>query len=209
MEVTATLQERSLASSLIAATKHRWALEITAVALGVTVVAVLAKLSLQIGPVPISGQTLGVLLVGAAYGARRGAVTMTGYMLAGLAGLPVFATAAAGPLYVLSPSFGFVIGFIPSAWLAGWLADRGWDRRVPLALLGMLAASIIPFVIGVPYMAAVLVSTGVDPTFAQVMEWGVLPFIPGGVMKAIVVALLLPGAWALRRRFISHEEGGR
>src|SRR5690606_14839913 len=97
----------------------------------------------------------GVILVGAALGARRGAASLTAYMIAGLAGAPVFAGLTAGPAYALVPSFGFILGFIPAAWLAGWFAERAWDRKPWLAFVGFVAASIVPFLIGVPYMAGV------------------------------------------------------
>lgn len=173
-----------------------FALDAGLVLTGVALVAVLAKLSFFIGPVPITGQTLGVILVGAALGAKRGAASLTTYMLLGLAGLPIFAGPVAGPAYVLSPSFGFIVGFIPAAFVAGWFAERAWDRKPVLAFVGFVAASVIPFLVGVPYMAFILSSVmGVDITFASVMEAGVLPFIAGGVIKAAIAALAIPLAW--------------
>jgi len=163
---------------------------------GVAVVAALAKVAFFIGPVPITGQTAGVILVGAALGARRGAVALTSYMLLGLAGLPVFAGLAAGPLYALSPSFGFILGFIPAAFVAGWFAERAWDRKPWLAFVGFVAASIVPFLIGVPYLALILgVALGQPITVVSIMEAGVLPFIVPGLIKAAAVALVLPAAW--------------
>ncbi|HWL59831.1 MAG TPA: biotin transporter BioY [Microbacteriaceae bacterium] len=163
---------------------------------GVAVVAALAKVAFFIGPVPITGQTAGVILVGAALGARRGAVALTSYMLLGLAGLPVFAGLAAGPLYALSPSFGFILGFIPAAFVAGWFAERAWDRKPWLAFVGFVAASIVPFLIGVPYLALILgVALGQPITVVSITEAGVLPFIVPGLIKAAAVALVLPAAW--------------
>jgi len=170
--------------------------DIALVLAGVAVVTALAKVSFFIGPVPITGQTAGVIIVGAALGARRGAASLAAYMFLGLAGLPVFAGLTAGPAYVLAPSFGFVIGFIPAAWLAGRLAERAWDRKPWLAFVGFIAASIVPFLIGVPYMAAILGAVlGQQVTFASVMAAGVLPFLLPGLIKAAFVALLLPLAW--------------
>lgn len=167
---------------------------------GVALVAVLAKVSFFIGPVPITGQTLGVILVGAALGARRGAAALTTYLFAGLAGLPVFAGVAAGPAYVLAPSFGFVVGFIPAAFVAGWFAERAWDRRPALAFVGFVAASVIPFIVGVPYMAVILATVlGADVTPASVLDAGVLPFIIPGLIKAAAAALTVPAAWMLVR----------
>ncbi|MDJ1115218.1 biotin transporter BioY [Microbacterium dauci] len=173
---------------------------------GVALVALLAKVSFFIGPVPITGQTLGVIVVGAALGARRGAIALTSYMLAGLAGAPIFAGALAGPAYVLSPSFGFILGFIPAAFLAGWFAERAWDRKPVLAFVGFVAASIMPFLVGVPYMALILGAVvGTDVTFALVMSSGVLPFIVPGLIKAAFAALLVPAAWLGVRAVERHR----
>ncbi|MFJ6652551.1 biotin transporter BioY [Microbacterium sp. NPDC091313] len=167
---------------------------------GVALMALLAKVSFFIGPVPITGQTAGVILVGAALGARRGAISLAAYAAVGLAGLPVFAGPLAGPSYVLAPSFGFVIGFIPAAYLAGWFAERAWDRRPVRAFLGFVLASIVPFLIGVPYLALILATVlGQQVTVASVLDAGVVPFLLPGLFKAAVVALALPGAWALVR----------
>lgn len=177
-----------------------FAMDATLVLAGVVVVALLAKVSFFIGPVPITGQTLGVILVGAALGARRGAVSLTSYMLLGLAGLPIFAGPIAGPAYVLAPSFGFIVGFIPAAFVAGWFAERAWDRRPVLAFVGFVAASIIPFLVGVPYMALILANVlGADVSFGSIMGAGVLPFIVPGLIKAAFAALLVPAAWMLVR----------
>lgn len=181
------------------------ALDTALVLAGVAVLTVLAKVAFYIGPVPITGQTIGVILVGAALGARRGAASLATYALVGLAGLPIFAGPVAGPAYVLSPSFGFILGFIPAAYLAGWFAQRAWDRTPVLAFVGFIAASIVPFVIGVPYMALILATVlGQTVTFESVMAAGVVPFIVPGLIKAALVAITLPLAWlgvrALERR---------
>ena len=168
---------------------------------GVAVVALLAKVSFFIGPIPITGQTLGVILVGAALGSARGAATMTPYMFVGLLGLPVFAGPVAGPAYLLAPSFGFILGFIPAAFVAGWFAARAWARKPLLAFAGFVSASVIPFVIGVPYMAFILATVmGQTISPAEVLNAGLWPFIVPGLIKAGFAALLIPGAWALVRR---------
>lgn len=198
-----TVGSRRVLADLIARPSTRaraFAMDATLVLAGVVVVALLAKVSFFIGPVPITGQTLGVILVGAALGARRGAVSLTSYMLLGLAGLPIFAGPVAGPAYVLSPSFGFIVGFIPAAFVAGWFAQRAWDRRPVLAFVGFVAASIIPFLVGVPYMALILANVvGSDVSFVSIMGAGVLPFIVPGLIKAAFAALLVPAAWMLVR----------
>jgi biotin transport system substrate-specific component len=178
-----------------------FAVDAALVLAGVALVALLAKVSFYIGPIPITGQTLGVIVVGAALGAARGAASLTTYMLLGLAGLPVFAGPIAGPAYVLSPSFGFILGFIPAAFVAGWFAERAWDRKPALAFVGFAAASIIPFLIGVPYLAFILSSVlGQEITVSTVMAAGVLPFLVPGLIKAAFAAVLVPATWALVRR---------
>ncbi|TQK19431.1 biotin transport system substrate-specific component [Microbacterium sp. SLBN-154] len=178
-----------------------FAVDAALVSAGALFVAVLAQVSIPLWPVPITGQTLGVIVVGAALGARRGAASLTVYLLAGLAGLPVFADFTGTIAAVAKPSFGFIIGFIAAAAVAGWFAERAWDRRPVLAFLGFVAASAIPFLFGIPYMALILNAVlGMELTFWQVLEAGLFPFIVGGIIKAAIAAALIPGAWALVRR---------
>lgn len=163
---------------------------------GVVVLAALAQLTIPLPLVPITGQTLGVILVGASLGSRRGALSMLAYLLVGLAGAPVFAEFSGGPAMLLAPSFGFALGFVPAAFVAGWFAERAWDRRPLLALAGFLAASAVPFLVGVPYLAMILHSVmGVEVTVGSVLAAGLWPFLPGGVVKAAIAAVLLPAAW--------------
>ena len=178
-----------------------FAVDAALVLAGVAVVALLAQVEIPLWPVPITGQTLGVIIVGASLGAWRGAAALTTYMVLGLAGLPIFAGLTGSLVAIAKPSFGFVIGFIFSAFVAGWFAERAWDRRPALAFVGFAAASVVPFLFGIPYLAVVLnVSLGLDLTFWQILEAGLFPFIIGGLVKAGLAALLIPGAWALVRR---------
>ena len=177
-----------------------FALDAGLVAVGAAVVALLAQVEIPLWPVPITGQTLGVIVVGAALGAWRGAAALTTYMVAGLAGLPVFAGFTGTIAALGKPSFGFVIGFIVSAFVAGWFAQRAWDRRPVLAFIGFAAASAVPFLFGIPYMALVLnVGLGLDYSLWGLLEVGLLPFIVGGLIKAALAAAIIPAAWALVR----------
>ncbi|GAA1959082.1 biotin transporter BioY [Microbacterium aquimaris] len=174
---------------------------------GAAVVAVLAQVSIPLWPVPITGQTLAVVVVGAALGARRGALALTTYLLVGLAGLPVFADFTGTVAAIAKPSFGFVLGFIGAAFVAGWFAQRAWDRKPWLAFLGFAAASAVPFVVGIPYMALIL--NGVlrlDLSAWQLLEAGLFPFIVGGIVKAALAAALIPAVWALVRRVDSTRD---
>lgn len=177
------------------------AVDTALVTAGAAVVAVLAQVSVPLWPVPITGQTLGVIVVGAALGARRGAAALTVYLLVGLAGLPVFADFTGSIAAVTKPSFGFILGFIVAAAVAGWFAERAWDRRPVLAFLGFAAASAIPFLFGIPYMALILNGVmGLDYSFWGLLEVGLFPFIVGGVIKAAIAAAIIPAAWGLVHR---------
>lgn len=185
-----------------------FALDAGLVIAGAMVVALLAQVEIPLWPVPITGQTLGVIVVGAALGSRRGAAALTTYMLVGLAGLPVFAGFTGTLAAVAKPSFGFVIGFIFSAFVAGWFAERAWDRRPALAFLGFAAASVVPFLFGIPYMAFILnVVLGLEYSFGDVLAVGLLPFIVGGLIKAALAAAIIPGAWALVRKADASKGG--
>ena len=163
---------------------------------GVGVVALLAQVTIPLPLVPITGQTLGVILVGAALGSRRGAAALLTYLLIGLAGAPVFAEFSGGPASVLSPSFGFLLGFVPAAFVAGRFAERAWDRTPLLAMAGFVAASAVPFLFGVPYLAMILDAVmGVELGLGGVLAAGLWPFIPGGLVKAAMAAVLIPAAW--------------
>lgn len=170
--------------------------DVALVLAGAALVALLAQVTIPLPIVPITGQTLGVLVVGAALGARRGAAALTTYMLAGLVGLPVFAGFTGTIAAVATPSFGFILGFIPAAFLAGWFAERTWDRRPWLAMVGFVAASIVPFLVGVPYMAYILnVVMGAGYDLGGIIAVGVTPFIAGGLVKAAIAAIVIPAAW--------------
>lgn len=201
---TAPAGTRRVLADVIARPSSRaraFALDAGLVIAGATIVALLAQVEIPLWPVPITGQTLGVIVVGAALGAWRGAAALTTYMLVGLAGLPVFAGFTGTVAAIGKPSFGFVIGFIFSAFVAGWFAERAWDRRPGLAFLGFAAASVVPFLFGIPYMAFILnVVMGLDYSFGELLAVGLLPFILGGLIKAALAAAIIPGAWALVRK---------
>ena len=152
-------------------------------------------------PVPITGQTFAVLLTGAALGARRGAAAMGLYVLEGLAGLPVFAGGASGLARLLGPTGGYLLGYIAAAYLTGTLAERGWDRTVRWAAAAMAAGNVVVYLFGVPWLALVSrVAGGVPLGWERAVTLGLLPFIPGDLIKLAAAAVALPGAWALVRR---------
>lgn len=190
-------QVRVLADTFTASSKQRaLILNVALIAAGALIVGAFAQIEVPLWPVSITGQTLAVIVVGAALGAKRGAAALTTYMLGGLAGIPWFAGFTGGPLAVLKPSFGFVIGFIGAAWVAGWFAERAWDRKPLMGMVGFTLASVVPFLVGVPYMAYIVnVYLGNGLSFGQILEAGVTPFIIGGLIKAALAAVLIPLAW--------------
>ncbi len=145
-------------------------------------------------PVPITGQTFAVLFTGAVLGSRRGALALLLYLAEGALGLPVFAGGAAGVARFLGPTGGYLIAYPIAAGLVGWLAERGWDRRPYGAALAMFLGSQVIFVLGVLWLSRFV--GGLWPAFLQ----GMVPFLPGDVVKVALAAVLLPGGWALVRR---------
>ncbi len=144
-------------------------------------------------PVPITGQTLGVLLTGAILGPRRGALAILLYLVEGLAGMPVFAGMSSGLARLLGPTGGYLMSLPFAATLVGWLAQRGWDRRIPTALAMFGLGNLIIYAIGASWLNIY------KDTFGQisVMWAGVYPFLLGDAVKIVVAALVLPGSWAL------------
>src|SRR5689334_20832837 len=116
---------------------------------GSALIALSARVAIPLpfSPVPVTGQTFAVLLVGAALGRRRGAAAVIAYLAEGAAGLPVFAGPNAGPAVLLGPTGGYLFGFIPGAWLCGLLAERGWDRRVGTTILSMILGNVAIFAV--------------------------------------------------------------
>ena len=155
--------------------------------------ALLAQVKIPLGftPVPITGQTLAVLLVGASLGSWRGGAALALYLVAGT-WLPLYAGGASGFVGSIA-SGGYIVGFIPAAIAVGWLAERGWDRK-PWILLAMLAGNIILYVPGLLWLATFAPAEG---RWATTLEWGFYPFVMGDAIKLVAASLLLPGAWKL------------
>lgn len=173
---------------------------------GSLVVALLAQVSIPLQPVPVTGQTLGVLLVAAALGRRRGALAMLAYIAEGTLGLPVFAEGKAGPEVLAGPTGGYLVGFVLAAALVGALAERGWDRR-PLTMgLAMVLGNLAIYALGASWLARWLMAAQMSTGAALQAAWnvGVAPFLLGDALKLIVAVIALPGAWALLRRLGAH-----
>lgn len=161
---------------------------------GIAFLTALAQLRIQVGPVPITGQTLGVLLLGAAYGAGIGAVTTASYVLIGALGLPVFTGANAGWAYLAGPTGGYLIGFVLAAALLGRLAARGWARTYLGTALAMVLATVLIYLPGLLWLKAVL---AVD--WGRTLAFGLFPFLVGDALKVVVAVIALPTASRLLR----------
>ncbi len=168
---------------------------VTLVVAGVAFLALLAQVRLQLGPVPFTGQTLGVLLLGAAYGVRLGAMTSGAYLLLGAAGLPLFTGGQAGVAYLLGPTGGYLLGFVAATALLGALAERGWDRSLPLTAAGMLLASVLIYAFGLTWLHFAL-----GGSWLQAVHIGLVPFLLGDLVKLGLATVLLPTAWRLLGR---------
>jgi biotin transport system substrate-specific component len=188
-----TLADRIVSRSL--------ATDLVLIAAGAALTAVAAQVAVPLWPVPITGQTLAVLLVGVTLGAVRGALSLTLYAVLGIVGLPVFSEQSSGWSVVAGPTGGYIIGFVFAAAFTGWLAQREWDRRPAWAFLAFLAGSVIPFAFGLPWLAAALGNLGLDNDLNAVLTAGLYPFIIGGVIKAALGAGIISLAWlGVRRR---------
>ncbi|MDH4111508.1 MAG: biotin transporter BioY [Actinomycetota bacterium] len=182
----------------------RVAFHVACAVAGSLLVAALAQISftLPFTPVPITGQTLGVLLVGAAYGPGLGATTLGLYLVWAVVGLPVLAPEADGShrsgievLQLASATGGYLWGFVVAAAITGWLATRGWDRSMRSSISAMLLGSIVIYAFGVPWLMAAL-----DVPLQQGLEFGLYPFVIGDTLKLLAAAGLLPVAWTAIRR---------
>jgi biotin transport system substrate-specific component len=146
-------------------------------------------------PVPITGQTFGVLLGGMALGARRALIGMLLYVVVGLAGVPWFADHSGGFGVIGGPTFGYLVGFVVAAAVLGALAERGMDRKPQLTLLAMVAGTAIIYFFGVTWLW-----NSLHISFGSALALGLVPFLIGDAIKAVLAAGLLPGAWKLVRK---------
>lgn len=137
------------------------------------------RIPLPFTPVPITGQTFGVLVLGALLGSRYGTSVVIAYVLQGLIGLPVFAGWKGGIAVVFGPTGGYIVGFIFAAFLVGWLLERSWSRRLDLTFAALLIGNAVIYAFGLPWLALFV---GWD----QVLQMGLIPFLPGDLVKLLM-----------------------
>ena len=196
----------TLIGHLWPASSTNWTRTILLAILGSALVALAAQVSVPMLPVPMTLQTLVVLAVGGAYGARLGAGTLALYALEGAVGLPVFANFQAGlflPTGEIIASGGYIIGFILAAGLVGYLVEKGWGASILKLCAAMLIGAAVLYIPGLLWLVGWLgVIKGMDATSAitVALTSGMLPFIPGDIIKAILAALAFPAAFSLLGR---------
>lgn len=166
---------------------------------GTMFIALAAQVSIPFFPVPLTLQTLAILIVGLTFGARLGAVTLAAYLAEGAMGLPVFANGASAPA-LIGPTAGFLFGFVLMAWLAGLAADRGLTRGVVSTAVVALVASAVLYIPGVAWPMAVAELAGIGGkwvgTSAGALWSGwVAPFLLGDVVKAVIAAMVVTAGW--------------
>jgi len=145
-------------------------------------------INLPFSPVPITGQTFGVLLVAMTLGRARGTAVVLAYLVEGAAGLPVFAGGKAGLAALMGPTGGYLLGFLAAAWIVGLLADKGWDRGYVKSILAMTLGTAVIFVCGLTQLSLFVPAD----TLSAV---GLYPFLPAAAVKITVASVMLPSIW--------------
>lgn len=153
-------------------------------------------LPLPFTPVPITGQTFAVLLSGALLGSRRAALSQALYLAEGLAGLPVFAPfGPPGLARLLGPTGGYLMAYVPAAFIVGWFADRGWSRNPARMALALALGSLTIHAGGLFWQVF-----GLNLPMDRALALGFYPFLIGDAIKATLVALLVPAGWMIVER---------
>jgi biotin transport system substrate-specific component len=163
---------------------------IALIAIGAALIFATSRVVIPLSPVPITGQTFGVLLVGGALGFRRGLASIALYVLIGLIGLPFFAEGKGGVQVLQGTTGGYIVGFIVAGSLVGRLAELGWDRRIVGALGAMAIGNVVIYLFGVPWLMAVT-----HKDLAWGIANGLTPFLLGDALKLVLAAMAFPAAW--------------
>lgn len=168
---------------------------------GSLVVAIAAQISIPLQPVPLSLQTLAILVVGFCLGSRLGALALIAYLAEGAMGLPVFAGGKGGAIWLVGPTAGFLFGFVLMAWVAGLAADMGARKFLPLITAGLVAAVAL-YIPGVLWPMSLAGAFGVEggwvgTSAAKLWAGWVSPFILGDAIKAVLAAMIVSGGWML------------
>ena len=162
---------------------------------GILLIALSAQLRiiLPFSPVPITGQTFTILLIGTLYGSKRGLATVMTYLALGAMGLPVFAGGAFGIARLVGPTAGYLVGFLAAAFVVGLLSERGWDRKPWTTAASMIIGNGIIYMTGVLWLSRFV-------GWQAVLSTGFLPFLAGDALKIALATILLPAGWKILGR---------
>jgi biotin transport system substrate-specific component len=169
---------------------------------GVAFLALLAQIALPIpgSPVPVTGQTLGVLLIGSSYGAALGSATFLSYLLIGIAGVPVFAHQGAGLARLTGATGGYLVGMLLATYLVGYLSGRKWDQRLQTSIFTMLAGSLVTFTFGLIWLQAYT-----DKSWSWTFNAGLTPFLLGEAIKIGIAGTSLPVIWRVVQKRLNSK----
>jgi len=173
---------------------------------GSILIALLAQVAVGY-PIPITGQTFGVLIVAALLGSRRGVACVLAYLAEGAMGLPVFSQGRGGPARFFGPTGGYLVGFVLAAYIVGALAERGWDRRAVTTMLAMVLGSVGLYVCALTWLSCLNSVLG-KPLAGGVLAVGLYPFLVGDILKIVLATVLLPSGWQLIRHFRFDNSAG-
>ena len=183
-------QVSTLKSAFI--TRSTVASQISLILTGTVFLAVMAQIAFPIpgSPVPFTGQTLGVLLLGTAYGAGLGASTIAFYLLMGMAGAPIFSSGTSGIERIVGPTGGYLVGMFISSLVLGALAGRKWDQKIKTVIPTMIIGNLIIFAIGLLWL-----NQYTGQSWLWTFEKGFTPFIFGEIIKIAIASTALPAVW--------------
>lgn len=163
---------------------------------GSLLIALCARLAIG-WPIPVTGQTFAVLMIGALLGARRASLSVLTYIIEGAAGLPVFAHGRSGFAVLLGPTGGYLVGFVFAAYVVGLLAEKGWDRRIGTTVLAMIFGNLVIYAFGLLWLCCLLFLVKLPVGSSKVLAEGLYRFIAGDLLKIVLAAILLPSGWKL------------
>lgn len=153
-----------------------------------------AQVSFWIGMVPITGQTLGVILAGLFLGSRRGALSQLSYLVIGCSGMPLWFALGGPPgiARLIGPTGGYLMGFVIMAFVIGWFVEKGWSRSFWKIMLAVMAGTGVMYLSGLSWLSQYI---GAD----NLLQYGLYPFLPGDLLKTAAAALIIRSSWVLHR----------
>jgi len=164
---------------------------------GVCVLAFSARIQIPFYPVPLTLQTLAIMMLAMSYGGALAGTTLFSYLMAGYLGAPVFASGA-GFAYMMGPTGGYLAGFFVAAVILGYMSDRGWTRHFTSSAAAMVVGTSVIYVFGVAWLSQLI-------GFEKAVGFGMLPFIYGDILKLVIAALAMPYLW----RIVETVKSGR